>query len=340
MSKTPSKKPSKKPKTPAKKRSARKARALSQAAPSGVITLRLFDGGRRPFAAGRKYLVRILDGSQRELLARDFSKPEMAFEVPVHDNLDDRYTVLVSASHVRDAGFHPVLVKRDVRVAVDLMLIPKPHAFDFAAADWDQIRDHWPAAYRALAFGVPAADARERYDALLATPVPAAALWNIMTTMRDVDLPQGTPLDYLREVIWDGELAPSGDRFFAFADARLIGQVELAQQQGTFEPEPNPGLFHQGATRSFKHVAFGEANLQLTFHEGTTKKVGGETWVRIEPDIDYYRDTLAHALLEVLPHKLGGPKTDPAIVYVLRWIAGRHAGVPEFEPPFTLIEGN
>jgi hypothetical protein len=23
-------------------------------------------------------------------------------------------------------------------------------------------------------------------------------------------------------------------------------------------------------------------------------------------------------------------------VYVLRWIAGRHAGVPNFEPPYTL----
>jgi hypothetical protein len=331
---------SKKPKKAAKKRSGQKARALPQRAPVGTIVLRLFDGARRPLEDGRQYLVRILDGSQRQLLARDFSRPAMEFEVPVNDNLDDRYTVLVSASHSRDAGFYPIIVKRDVRIPVDLMLIPKPHAFDFGEADWDQIKGDWPAAYRALAFGVPESDARARYDALLGAPLPAAALWNIMTTMRDVQLPQGSPLDYLREVVWDGELAPSGDRFFAFADARLIEQVELAHQQGTFEPEPNPGLFHAGATRSFKHVAFGEANLQLTFHEGTTKNVAGETWVRVEPDIDYYKDVLAHALLEVLPHQLGGPKTDPAIVYVLRWIAGRHAGVAEFAPPFSLVEGN
>ena len=98
-------------------------------------------------------------------------------------------------------------------------------------------------------------------------------------------------------------------------------------------PEPFPGLFHKGATRSFKQVAFGEANLQLTLHEHTTKEVEGETWVRIEPDIDYFKDAGAHALLEVLPNLFGGRPTNPAAVYVLRWIAGRHAGVPEFDPP-------
>jgi hypothetical protein len=240
-----------KKKSPKKKSAKRAATFLPQSAQTGIISLRLFDGTRNPLPAGRKYLVRILDGSQRQLLVREFAAPATTFEVPFHDNLDDRYTVLVSASHSIDAGFHPVVVKRDTPTVLDLMLVPKPHAFDFTQADWDLIEDNWPAAFRALAFGVSAAEARQRYDALLATPLPAAALWNIMTTMRDVQLPQGTPLDYVREVIWDGELAPTGDRFFAFADARLIEQVELARQQGAFDPEPNPGLFHQGASRSF-----------------------------------------------------------------------------------------
>jgi len=30
--------------------------------------------------------------------------------------------------------------------------------------------------------------------------------------------------------------------------------------------------------------------------------------------------------------------TDPVEVYVLRWIAGQHAGVPQFEPLFTLTD--
>jgi hypothetical protein len=44
-------------------------------------------------------------------------------------------------------------------------------------------------------------------------------------------------------------------------------------------------------------------------------------------------DLLAHGLLEVLP----GSTTDPLQVYILRWIAGRHAGVPEFDPPYTVV---
>jgi hypothetical protein len=53
----------------------------------------------------------------------------------------------------------------------------------------------------------------------------------------------------------------------------------------------------------------------------------------IEPDVDYYRDALGHLILlpNALPHSLTGP----AEVYVLRWIAGRSAGVPEFAPPYT-----
>jgi hypothetical protein len=56
----------------------------------------------------------------------------------------------------------------------------------------------------------------------------------------------------------------------------------------------------------------------------------------VEPDIDYYKDLLAHALLEVVVNKVSNSLTDPRQVYVLRWIAGRHAGVPNFEPPYTI----
>jgi hypothetical protein len=50
----------------------------------------------------------------------------------------------------------------------------------------------------------------------------------------------------------------------------------------------------------------------------------------------------AHALLEVIPNafeKLTGQTglTDPKLVYVLRWIASRHAGVPNFDPLYTIV---
>jgi len=54
-------------------------------------------------------------------------------------------------------------------------------------------------------------------------------------------------------------------------------------------------------------------------------------------DIDYFKDLAAHALLEVLPNALSGGLTNPEEVYVLRWIAGRHAGVAEFKPPYTIV---
>jgi len=98
----------------------------------------------------------------------------------------------------------------------------------------------------------------------------------------------------------------------------------------------DPGAFHKGATSSYKQIQFGEANVQLTFHENDTQIIDGTECIVVEPDIDYYKDLLSHALLEVLVNDSGGTLTDPKNVYVLRWIAGRRAGVPEFNPPTTI----
>ena len=77
--------------------------------------------------------------------------------------------------------------------------------------------------------------------------------------------------------------------------------------------------------------------MQLTFHENDKKSIGGVACVIVEPDIDYFKDPLAHALLEVIPNTFSGGVSDPEAVYVLRWIAGRHAGVPEFNPPYVIV---
>lgn len=122
------------------------------------------------------------------------------------------------------------------------------------------------------------------------------------------------------------------------ADVRGRRYDIIAAQHGTFAQDPNPALFHGDATRSWKQVAFGETNLQLTFHENApTRKVNGETWVKREPDIDYYEDLDAHALLEVVPNTLTSGRTDPRTGYILRWIAGQRAGVPEFDRPYSLV---
>jgi hypothetical protein len=153
--------------------------------------------------------------------------------------------------------------------------------------------------------------------------------------MEQIQLPQGTPLDYLKQLKWDDSLAQ--DRFFAYCDPELLNQVRTAAAQGEFAPEINPSFFHPGATASWKQVQFGEANVQLTFHEGDTQVIDGQTCITVEPDIDYYKDLGAHALLEAIPNAITHTLTNPQEVYVLRWIAGRHAGVAEFNPPYTIV---
>lgn len=81
-----------------------------------------------------------------------------------------------------------------------------------------------------------------------------------------------------------------------------------------------------------------EANVQLTFHEKDTETICGVPCIKVEPDIDYYKDLGAHALLEMIPNAITHGLTDPKKAYVLRWIAGRHAGVPEVAPPYTIAE--
>jgi hypothetical protein len=49
-----------------------------------------------------------------------------------------------------------------------------------------------------------------------------------------------------------------------------------------------------------------------------------------------YKDLGAQAIFEVVTNTLTGSLTDPRQVYVLRWIAGRQAGVPDFDPPYRL----
>ena len=70
-------------------------------------------------------------------------------------------------------------------------------------------------------------------------------------------------------------------------------------------------------------------------YSGTRKEVDGVNCVMVEPDIDYFKDAAAHLLMEVAVNTLGGI-TDPRAVYALRWIAGRRAGVLEFDPLYTI----
>ncbi len=298
--------------------------------------LRVFDGRREPIDPDTRLLVSAIDGNQKKVIEDFFSSNSMLLnDLEFFDNFGDNYTVIVSADKFVQAGFTPIHISPTAQQHLDLMLLPKDGTFKFRNAQLPVLQESSPKLFALLTHGVSSDDAKKRYEQLMEDkPAALAALLNIATALADIHLPVGNPLDYFKEMIWDDSI--QRDRFFAFADKALVDQVNQARDQGLFEPEVGSGFFHPGATSSFKQVQFGEANVQITFHENDRRQIEGIDCVKVEPDIDYFRDLLAHALLEVIPQAITGRLTDPKTVYVLRWIAGRHAGVPEFSPPYTI----
>jgi len=305
-----------------------------------TINVNLFSGARTPLPAGSNAVLTIRDGNQQVV-----SLPNNGFlsgsgislsGLPFFNNFGDNYAVVASADRYQQAGFFPVSVNPLSPAIVDIMLLRKDATFNFHNAMWPQLYKSYPAYANLLRAGVKNnAAAADRYGQLMENqPKVLACFLNLVTAMSQIQLPVKTPLDYLRELIWDETMQQ--DRFFAWADPSLIDQMVLAMKHGAFSPEVDTAIFHPGATRSWKQVQFGEANIQLTFHENNRKTIDGVECVMVEPDIDYYKDLGAHALLEVATNALTHSLTDPRQVYVLRWIAGRHAGQPNFEPPYTL----
>ena len=313
---------------------------MGSAAPApqtATIRVSAFDGTRSLLSETVNVLFTIFDGFRTQVYRDSDRGASVSFQVPFYDNQGDDYTIIAYADKYTQAGYFPVKVSAEVPEAVDLMLLPKNASFDFRAARWDALqatRSDWmPVLSRGAA---DQASARDRYTQVMETrPESLAALLNILTATSQINLPSGTPLNYFKELIWDDTM--QRDRVFGFADRALLDQVRLSAKQGFFQQELGSAIFHPGATDSYKQVQFGEANVQLTFHENEVRQIDGVECVMIEPDIDYYKDLGAHALLEVVANGITGNLTDPRQVYVLRWMAGRHAGVPEFDPPYALV---
>ena len=277
--------------------------------------------------------MKIVDGNQTQQVWRDYTQNDITFNgLPFYNNLFDNYTVVVSSDDYKQAGYQPVKLSNTYTTTLDIMLIANDPGFSSVNARWDTAKVDYPF----VAAGADNATGEQRYDNLLEAEEPLACLLNLCEAMSQIALPQGTPLDYIKQIRWDAPYAPAQDRFFAWCDVGLIDQVKAAAAAGKFAVENAPGLFHPGATSSWRQIEFGEANVQLTFHEGDKLTVSGVDCVMVEPDIDYYRDLAAHTIVEVIPNGLTHTLTDPAEVYVLRWIAGRTAGIPEFAPLYTI----
>jgi hypothetical protein len=298
---------------------------------TGRILLQVVDGERKPMT--RDMLVRVIDGDKQQVLSEFLPGPTIDIKVPTFDNTRDFYTVLASVDGFVQAGFFPVKVSANTLRPVFLMLLPKNGRPKFTRATWSKLKQEEPEVLELFMADAPSeASAKRRYGSLLKRePNVGAGLWNILTALGQIHLSTGTALSYMRQLNWDATMQQ--DRLFGLADRELVEQVEVATAQGAFAPEVGPGIFHPGATSSFKQLAFGEANVQLTFHEDDDVANG---LVGIEVDLDYFRDQAAHAILEVVPNLFTRGLTDPKRVYVLRWIASRQAGVPDFSPPYTI----
>jgi hypothetical protein len=298
------------------------------------VTVNVFDGTRRAMPQGTQILLTVRDGAQNQLYRDYVNGPSVKLELPVHDNFADNYSIVAFADGYEQAGFQPVAIGPKAPGQLDLMLLPKDGTFHFAGAQWTDVVAQRPLVGQIFVASAAGAASDVYAELMEDHPDRLACLLNITTAMQQISLPQDSPLDYFKTFDL-AALAP--DRIFGYADAKLVDEVRLAAQQGEFDAEPAIDLtLHGDATSSFKQKQFGEANVQLTFHEKNRLAIDGVDCVYVEPDIDYFKDPGAHLLLEVIPNGLTGNVSNPRVVYVLRWIAGRHAGIPEFDPLYTI----
>ncbi len=301
---------------------------------TGLVTVNIFDGTRQLMPTSTQILLTVRDGAQNQLFRNFVNGPSIKLELPFHNNFTDKYSIVGFADGYEQAGFQPVAIGPNAPGQLDLMLLPRNGNFHFANARWTDILAQKPLLGKIFAASLTGAPGDAYAELMEDHPDHLACLLNITTAMQQISLPQSSPLDYFKTFDL-AALAP--DRIFGYADAHLVAQVRLAAQQGEFDIQPAIDLtLHGDATSSFKQNQFGEANVQLTFHENNRKTIDGVDCVYVEPDIDYFKDPAAHLLLEVIPNGLTGNVSNPRVVYVLRWIAGRHSGVPEFNPLYTI----
>jgi len=309
-----------------------------------TLEVNLFDGSRRPVDPNIEPHVQVFDGDSPSKRVGDAYKKANSFlfpNLPYADNFADNFRVIATAKHHFDAGFVPVKMSQDQKRILNLMLLPKNYEFRFGGAAWDQLSTNPRELFDLLKGQEDEAIAQARYADLMNRNAPAlAGLLNITTALGAIKLPKDgakTALSFYKQMIWDvaAKEAPQQDRFYAYATTDLVGQLLAAVHQGDFTPEPLAGLVHHGASRSYKQLQFGEANVQITLHENIP---GPEGLVKVETDIDYYKNPVAHAILEVIPNHFTKGKTNPVMAYALRWTAAKEQNFPEFDPLFTIVD--
>ena len=300
--------------------------------PAAPVTLALYLDARTPFPDARDMNVTIGNNAG---LSRNFwgKTPNMQITLPFHDGPGDDYRIVVQVDGYRDGGGF-VQANPHVHPMVSLLMIPSHPKFSFP--EWADLQTSQPAT-AALIAANSQADAEARYLALGTDhPLSLACLMNLAAAMNVIGLgAQETPLDFIKQVIWDNTLAQ--DRFFGYADPDILKLLEAAADEGEFARQPDADLaLHPGATSSYKQTEFAYSNVQLTFHAHDTATIGTLNCIKIEPDMDLYKEVIAHGLGEVLPNWITHNLTSPIAVLALRWIDAVQSNEPLFDPGYTL----
>jgi hypothetical protein len=309
------------------------------------LIVNIFDGTRRPIGSDVAVAITIDDGTPKRVVdhrpAKGPSGPNHVFDVDYFDNFGDRYSVIITADGYKDGGCR-IKVSDKTPTDAKVMLLPKKATFKFPEGDWQSLKKNQPELIAFLTRGVSDSEAEQRYNKRMqGEPAKLAGFFNVTTALAKIVWPKETAFDYFKELIWD-QMAQ--DRFYAYADKAIIEQATAAAERKEFSEEVGivRKLFHSGSTLSYKQTQFGEADVQITFHDQAKRTIDGVEvdCVIVEPDIDYYQDIVAHGLGEVLPNaieKAVGEHglTDPERVYLLRWTAAQQAGL-EFDPPYVI----
>jgi len=323
----------------------RSTRRIPNSPELGSILIHLVDGTRQPLSSEVHWSAIIHDGRPPEEWQRTdidaHGSAVLVKDLHYFDNLFDGYTVLVNAKNYEATGWMPVHISPAKPASVDLMLVEKKAHVNFSGATWDALASARPRFAEILSLGT--SDPKSRYSDLVdkSSGLLLACTLNLLTAMSQILLPSRKSLiDYYWQPIWDDPNFPMAqDRFFAYVDKALVDDVIEAAKMGAFAEEKNPGTFHPGATLSYKQTQFDVTNVQLTFHQGNQRRIetpqGLLDCIVVEPDIDFYKDLLAHFFVEVLPNEFTGGKTDPRAAYILRWMAGRQSG-SDFDPLYTM----
>jgi hypothetical protein len=312
------------------------------------FTVRLHNQSRSLLPATENVLFSFRRPADDDWTTRHLKANIIDAKVDFRNDGGDKYAVVVSRKHFSETGFFPVKVDPAAPVNLDLMLLPRKAGIELPA--WDSLEGAWAKLHAFLAGGNPALARRDYDDLCREHPKSVVCLLNLAkgiellsAALNDRDL---LPLFRRIELVeppGDECRGVREDRFFAFADEKLLGVIREHTDGGRRFFEAAPSAAHKCATVSFKEKRFGEANLQFTFDENRTAEIEGAKCLLVDVDMDYYDDTGAHVLLELIPNTIskwiGKPRrTDPLRIYAMRWVAGRMSNpLEEFDPPYRLL---